>query len=138
MSLKSPESVCRKALVNDSSVSALVGSRVYPVLAPAEAALPFLTWRRSAVQREHTLAGPLGMPTVLMAVEIYAATYEGVRDLADKCRRVLDGYGATVDNTEVKNVSLDNEADGFVQLAGGDIPPVYVVTQTYSIRWQET
>lgn len=138
MSLKSPESVCRKALVNDASVSALVGSRVYPVLAPAEAALPFLTWRRSAVQREHTLAGPLGMPTVLMAVEIYAATYEGVRDLADKCRRVLDGYGGTVDNTEVKNVSLDNEADGFVQLAGGDIPPVYVVTQTYSIRWQET
>lgn len=138
MSLKSPESVCRKALVNDASVSALIGSRAYPVLAPAEAALPFLTWRRSAVQREHTLAGPLGMPTVLMAVEIYAATYEGVRDLADKCRRVLDGYGATVDNTEVKNVSLDNEADGFVQLAGGDIPPVYVVTQTYSIRWQET
>ena len=90
------------------------------------------------MQREHTLAGPLGMPTVLMAVEVYAATYEGVRDLADKCRRVLDGYGATVDNTEVKNVSLDNEADGFVQLAGGDIPPVYVVTQTYSIRWQET
>ena len=138
MSLKSPESVCRKALVNDAAVSAVIGSRAYPDLAPAEAALPFLTWRRSAVQREHTLAGPLGMPTVLMAVEVYAATYEGVRDLADKCRRVLDGYGATVDNTEVKNVSLDNEADGFVQLAGGDIPPVYVVTQTYSIRWQET
>jgi hypothetical protein len=43
-----------------------------------------------------------------------------------------------MNNVEVKNVSLQNEADGFVQLAGGDLPPVYSVSQTYAILWQET
>jgi hypothetical protein len=37
----------------------------------------------------------------------------------------------------VANVSLTNEADGFVTLAGGDLPPVYTVQMTFSILWQE-
>jgi hypothetical protein len=138
MAFKSPEAVLVSALENDASVAAEVGQRIYPVLAPATAELPFIAWRRVAVAREQTLGGPMGMATVSLAVELYDTTYAAVRELADMVRVVLDGYGATVENTEVKNVSLDNEADGFVQLAGGDLPPVYVVTQTYSIRWQET
>jgi hypothetical protein len=138
MSFKSPESVARSALVADAAVAAVIGTRVFPVLAPATAALPFATYRRSGVIRAHTLSGPMGVPTVNMTLDIYAETYEAVRDLADKCRKVLDGYGGTMNNVEVKNVSLQNEADGFVQLAGGDLPPVYSVSQTYAILWQET
>ena len=44
---------------------------------------------------------------------------------------------AAAESVVVNNVSLDNEADGFVQLAGGDVPPVYSVTQTYSVMWVE-
>jgi hypothetical protein len=38
----------------------------------------------------------------------------------------------------VRNVTLLNEFDGFVQLAGGEMPPFYSVTQTYTVLWQET
>ena len=138
MALKSPEAVLRNALVANTAVAALVGSRVFPVLAPASAPAPFMTYRRSGVQRQHTLSGPMGMPTVILTLDMYAETYEAVRDLADKCRLCLDGYGtAESDSIVVKNVSLDNEADGFAQLAGGETPPLYSVSQTYSIIWQE-
>lgn len=138
MSLKSPEVVVRNALVANTAVAAVVGTRVFPVLAPASADIPFLTYRRSGVQRQHTLSGPMGMPTVILSLDMYAETYEAVRELADKCRLCLDGYGtAQSDSIVVNNVSLDNESDGFVQLAGGDTPPVYSVSQTYSIIWKE-
>jgi hypothetical protein len=138
MPLKSPEQGLATVLVSDPAVAAVVGQRVYPVIAPATADLPFITWRRSGVQRSHTLGGPMGMPTVVMSVDLYAVTYEAVRELADRIRRALDGYGGSPsDSVVVDNVSLDNEADGFIQLAGGDLPPVYSVTQTYSIMWQE-
>lgn len=136
--MKSPEAVLRSALVASPAVSALVGSRVYPLLAPKTASLPFITWRRAGITREHTLAGPMGMPNVSLEVQSLAGTYEDVRELADRVRLVLDGYGATVNNVEVKHVSLENEADDFVQLAGGDLPPVYQVTQTFNVIWQET
>jgi hypothetical protein len=138
MSVKSPERLLGDALVADPAVAALVGDRVYPVIAPASAAIPFITWRRQAVQREATLSGPSGIATVTLAVDMYATTYEAVRELADRCRAVLDGFNGALGNwISVRNVSLLNESDGFVQLAGGDLPPVYSVTQTYTVLWQE-
>ena len=137
MPLKSPEQVVRLALIADADVFAVVGSRIYPVLAPSSAALPLITWRRSSVLRTMGLGGPTGVTTVTLSLEIYAETYEAVRELADLCRLALDGYGATVDNVVVSNVSLDNESVGFVQLQGGESAPFLSVSQTYSILWQE-
>ena len=37
-------------------------------LAPATAALPFITWRRTGINREQTLSAPMGVPRVSMAV----------------------------------------------------------------------
>lgn len=138
MSVKSPERVIADALFSEPAVAEIVGDRVYPVIAPASAAIPFIVWRRQAVQREATLAGPSGIATVTLAVDMYATTYEAVRELADRCRATLDGFGGSLGNwISVRNVSLLSESDGFVQLAGGDLPPVYSVTQTYTILWQE-
>jgi len=138
MALKSPEAAIRSVLVADADVARLLGTRIYPVIAPASAAVPFATYRRSAVQRQQSLSGPTGVTTVILSLDLYAESYEAVRDLADRCRRALDGWGGTSpESVVVNNVSLDNEADGFAQLAGGEAPPLYSVSQTYSILWQE-
>ena len=137
MPLKSPEAVLRTALVGTTAVTSLVGTRIYPVLAPASAALPFVTWRRSGIQREQTLAGPMGLPRVTVEYSIYGTTYEEARQVADAMRVVLDGYGGTSDNTTVRQTSLEDESDDFVQLAGADLPPVYQVTQRYDCWWSE-
>jgi hypothetical protein len=136
MSFKVPEKLLADRLQADPAVAGIIAGRVYPVIAPASAAIPFVVWRRQAVRREQTLTGPLGMPSVTLAMDMYAETYEAVRVLADACRACLDGWGGQVGNyTYVRLVSLVNEADGFIQLAGGDLPPVYSVTQTYQILW---
>ena len=134
--MRTPEKAIADRLQADAAVAGIIAGRVYPVIAPASAGLPFATWRRAAVQREQTLGGPLGMPTVTLAVDLYAEGYEAVRELADAVRACLDGFTGAVGNSyTVSLVSLRNESDGFVQLAGGDLPPVYSVTQTYTILW---
>lgn len=138
MPAKYPEAVLRSALVANATVTALLGARVYPVLAPASAALPFVTWRRTGIERSQTLGSPMGVPRVTVEYSIYATTYEQARDVADAMRVCLDGYGGTADNTEVKQTSLETESDDFVTLAGADMPPVYQITQTYDVWWQET
>lgn len=137
MPLKSPEAVLRTALVASTAVTSVIGSRIYPVLAPASAALPFVTWRRSGIERSQTLSGPMGMPRVSVEYSIYGTTYEQARSVADAMRVVLDGYGGTADNTTVKQTSLEDESDDFVTLAGADLPPVYQVTQRYDLWWSE-
>jgi predicted exporter len=136
--MKSPESVLRSAMIADATVSGLVGSRIYPVLAPASAALPFVTWRRTGIEREQTLGNPMGVPRVTIEFAIYGTTYNQARQAADAMRVILDGYGGTADNTQVRQTSLENEVDDFVNLQGADLPPVYQITQTYDCWWQET
>lgn len=135
--LKSPESVLRSALVTDLFVAMLVGTRIYPVLAPATAPMPLVTWRRSGIQREQTLGSPMGMPRVTVEYSIYGTTYENAREIADAVRAVLDGYGGSQGTTQVNQASLETESDDFVTLAGADLPPVYQITQSYDVWWQE-
>jgi hypothetical protein len=115
-----------------------VSSRIYPVLAPASASLPFVTWRRTGIQREQTLRNPMGMPRVTLEYQVYGVTYDQTREVADAMRVVLDGYGGQSENTVVDQVSLENESDDFVSLGGAEMPPAYQITQTYDIRWQES
>lgn len=136
--MKSPEAVLRSALVASNAVSALIGSRVYPVIAPATASLPFVTWRRVAIRRQQTLGGPSGMPVTSVEYSIFGTTYEQAREVADAMRSVLDGYGGTANNTEVKQTSLEQESDDFVTLGGAELPPAFQITQQYDVFWQET
>lgn len=138
MSLKSPEAVLRSALVGDATLTAAIGTRIYPVIAPASASLPFVTWRRAGIQRSQTLGAPMGVPRLSVEFNIYAATYEAVREVADRMRVVLDGYGGTVDNVTVRQVSLEQENDDFVALAGSEMPPAFQITMVFDVWWQET
>lgn len=132
-----PEIQIRNALINDTALNAVVSSRVYPVIAPVSADLPWIVFKRTGVRREQTLLSPAGTPTTSLELSMFSMTYEEAREIADLVRLVLDGYGATVDNTEIKQVSLENELDDFVQL-GSDSLPVFQVTQTFDVIWQET
>lgn len=136
--MKSPEAVLRSALVASTAVTSLVSARIYPVLAPATAALPFVTWRRVAIRRQQTLGGPSGMPVTSVEYSIFGTTYEQAREVADAMRSVLDGYGGTANNTEVKQTSLEQESDDFVTLGGAELPPAFQITQQYDVFWQET
>lgn len=135
--MKFPEQLVIDQLRASSRVAEVIDDRIYPVIAPASAPVPFAVWRRTGVQRDMTLGGPLGMPNVSIAIDIYAVTYAAARDIGDRFREVLDGWtGGMGDYIHVSLVSLNMESDGFIQLAGGELPPVYNVSQSWSILWQ--
>lgn len=136
---KSPERVLYRRLVTSPLFAAKAGFGVYPVLAPYSAPVPFVVYERTGIERNATLGsiGAVGVPLVTVSLTIYGVSYFQCRELADICRDALDGWGGTSYGIEVKRVTLDLESDGLAQLDGGELPPVYQVTQSYDILWQE-
>jgi hypothetical protein len=132
-----PEAALKRQMDATPALALLIGTRTYPTLAPSSASLPFVTWRRVGVARVQTLQSPSGLSKVTVEYSIFGATYESCREVADALRLTLDGYGGTVLNCNVSQVSLENENDDFVTLAGADLPPAYQITQQYDVTWQE-
>lgn len=138
MPLKSPEAVLRNALISNPEVQSLIQGRIYPLrhVGPSPIQFPLIIYRRSGVIRTATLGGPAGVPNVRMELLVYATTYNVARDLADKCRRVLDGYAGSLENTEVRQATLEDESDDIVDVDGAE-NSLYTVRQEYDIFWLE-
>jgi hypothetical protein len=140
MILKSPERALLHRLVTCPDSAAALGFRVYPLIAPTSAEIPFAVYQRTGIERDETLAlnGVVGVPVVTLAFEVYGVTYEQVRTAADSIRVALDGWAGEHYGVVVSRVSADQETDELASLDGGEMPPVYQVTQSYEILWQET
>jgi len=136
--LKSPEQVLKRRIEATPVLARLLGYRTYPVLAPMSASLPFVTYQRALIERQQTLSVPTGVPRVSVEMSTYAVIYEEAREVADALRAALDGRSGYAYGVEVKHVALETERDGFVQLDGSELPPVYQITQTFDVAWQET
>lgn len=136
---RSPERVLYRRLVTSPLFAMRAGFRVFPLLAPASADVPFVVYERTGIERSPTLGSlaAVGVPLVTVGLTIYGVSYIECRELADACRDSLDGWGGESYGIEVRRVTLDNESDGLAQLDGGELPPVYQVTQSYDVLWQE-
>ncbi len=138
--LISPEKHVYLRLITTPGVARYVGMQVYPIAVPKTgASLPFIVYKRSNIQREHSLSGPLFMPMVNLQIASWALSYDGVRSLADEVRLALDGHTGTLANATIEDMRLVSETDDFLDptVAGAQLPPAYEVRQLFQIRWRE-
>ena len=136
--MKSPEAAIRNILIADDDSCALFGERIYPVIAPMSATYPFVLYKRTGIQRESTINGPMGTPTVNLDITVIDATYEAARQAADTIRSILDQFAGFVGDVYLQQIVVQNEADDFVQLGGSEMPPSYSVTLSLDVLWMET
>lgn len=78
-------------LKSDTGVSALVGTRVYPVVLPTDTA-PAITYRRLSGTPEINLDGTISVTSVQLEISAWGSTYEAARSLADAVFAALDGW----------------------------------------------
>ena len=62
---------------------------------------------------------PPGVPKVDLSLNIYAASYSQVREIADACRETLDHLDVTAQGVTITNVTIEDESEDIVQLEGG-------------------
>ena len=150
------EIAIRSELINDADVTALVGTRVYPVMMPQGFEMPCISYQRISSNRMHTLSGPTGRVDANFQVDFYDESYAVVRELADKARNLLDGFKGdlgineliTTENneyiTDINDELITTEQSIMGEIVGGihlvsdrdlwqDNIAVYRVTHDYSV-----
>jgi len=97
----------------DATVSGLVGSRIYPIVAPAEATLPALVYQRISGPRVMTHDGPSGLAHPRFQFRAVARHYSEAKGLVNALRSALDGYHGTTSGVTIDEIAIDNEIDAF-------------------------
>lgn len=118
-------------LLADADVSALIDDRIFPNVAPQDAALPLLVYQRISSPRVRSQSGPSGLAHPRFQIRAKAATYAGARDLANKVRVSLDGFAGTMGGgggVSVGAAFLDNERDAYEDtLEAHSVPMDFII-----------
>ena len=116
-------------LVNDSAVSAVVGTRIYPELAEEGASAPYVVYSVVSNTPSDTKDGA---PVDEAQLEIFSIgnTYAAANDLADKVRAALDRKSQIVVGTvTVQSIHYTNEV---VEVS--EKRDLYISVQDYTTR----
>ena len=116
-------------LVNDSAVSAIVGTRIYPELAEEGASAPYVVYSVVSNTPSDTKDGT---PIDEAQLEIFSIgnTYAAANDLADKVRAALDRKSQIVVGTvTVQSIHYTNEV---VEVS--EKRDLYISVQDYTTR----
>lgn len=99
-------------LLGDTTVTGLVGTRVFPVVIRDDTALPAITYQRLSGERSYTLSGRSGWATVRVGVSVWAREYAQAREAADAVRNALDAYDSD-DPTDIQVATVSDGADTY-------------------------
>lgn len=102
--------VIREILLADADVKRRT-NKIFPVVT-SKAELPYILYRRAALQHNSTKAGLPGADTVTMEVFCYTANYADGVELAEAVRKALDYAQGEKDGLVMRSCTLvDSEED---------------------------
>jgi len=98
-------------LTTHAGLSALIGTRAYPLQAPQNAATPFLVYQRVSAQRISAMGNDTGLARGRFQVSCFASTYSSAKDVAAQARAALQRWRGTVNGTTIQDTYFENDVD---------------------------
>lgn len=99
------------AILASAPVTALVGTRVYPMMLPQGPTFPAVVYQRISTVPDMLVDGP-GFAPIRMQLSMWATTFGGARTLADAVVTALHGYhGGELRLSRLINLLDDYEPD---------------------------
>lgn len=104
----------RTQMINTPAINALVGTRIYPNVLPANPTMPAMTYRTISAPRGYAHSSrSLQGATVTERVQLscWGASYSTAKQLAATVRTSFSGYRGSLGVLPVGSVALANELD---------------------------
>lgn len=120
-------------------ITAIVGTRIYPMLVPqGDGNYPAIAYGRAGIQHVISMQGESGTARTTIALACWTRSYESVKTLADKVRLALDGYRGVWGTTDIDGVHLLEEEDTIEASAGDEAKRLYGVQFEFAVWHRES
>jgi hypothetical protein len=103
-------------LAADAGVSALIGTRIYPMLLPQNAIKPAVVYSQVSGVRVTTHDKAKNFTDQVYQLQCIADDPKSVKNLSEKVRQAMEGFQGTMGATNVQGVFMTGERDAPYQL----------------------
>jgi len=105
------EKAVRSILTDDSTVSGLVSSRVYPQRRPQGTTVPAIVYQNVFQETNEALATQGGIKRTRLSVEVFDKTYGGTKTLRNAVESALINYTGTTQGETIDSLRLESSID---------------------------
>ena len=120
-------------LSTNSDVSTLVGTRIFPNVAPQTTTFPFIIYDFNGVQPNDTKDGASTLDTNDVMISCYSETYSQASDLAQKIRVAMDRINeGTYGGEQIQSSQFQSYNDIFDDTSGD--AGIYIKALDFEIR----
>ena len=120
-------------LSTDSTLTAIVGTKIFAGRIEQEVSPPFVMFWRVSGSRPDSLTGHNGMTRANIQVDCFATTYGQIKAINDAVRLRLDGFKGTMGTEEAKACRMTGEREYYDQEA-----ELFISSLDFSIWYVET
>ena len=127
-------------LINDSAISGIVSTRIYPDVAPSSAAVPYIVFLLVSRQTDHHLGGVTGTQHARVQIDSYESSSPRRGALSAAIKARCDGWAATRDGAmgslDVRSMILESDSDIFEQIDDGSEEGLYRNRADYLVSYK--
>ena len=141
--LLSPKEAIQKLLLEAPAISAIVGAKLYPGIAPQGVNFPYGLYSRLSDGNDKHMGGSSGLKRARVQVEWFGLEATVVEDLAAAMEEVLEDYEGPVEigdrslHFDLVSKEEDEDEDNLVVPEGGKDAPAHTRRQVYEAWYRE-
>lgn len=128
MSARNHMQAVYKLLSGESTITALVGSKVFPVTEPQQDGYPVIVYSQLNEERIESKDGPI-LNGHRFTIDIYAESYSECHSIAQATKTLLEWYNGTVDGVQYAIRFTDQQDQDFE-----DETQTFGIVQDYSLE----
>ena len=106
-------------LTNKASIASLVGTRVYPEIAPLGTITPYITYTIIGEPHFHHMLGATGIAVASIQTDCWGSNTKEAAELGDALRDAFDGFRGTSASIAIRKCFLVNRSSSFEFVSDG-------------------
>lgn len=115
-----------------AGLSALIGTRFFPVTAPQGVALPYCVFTQLGDDPTHAMSDDTGLVSARYEIACYAGDYDAARSVGAQVRDAFSRYSGTPSALKIEAIFLEDVDTGF-----DPEPGRYFQDLTFTVWYQE-
>ncbi|MEN7549317.1 DUF3168 domain-containing protein [Rapidithrix thailandica] len=120
----------RELLVNDATLSGIIGKRMFPQMIPQGTGMPVIAYSIANTQPKSCKVNGEYLDEVDISLLIFSKNYGETEQIGQRVRKVIDDYSGTVKGKEL-SISYNGEKDNASEQA-----KLYGKSQSYKVFYK--